>query len=509
MTEPTQAVPVQAATEPGTSRPKLRILSGGRGLPDEPPDPEPRGSWLKRAEGWWTALLLLAGLALLRLYLASVPGLAADEAYYWIWGQHLDFGYFDHPPLIAWLIRGSSSLVGHSELGVRAVCVLLGVGVVALMTASTRRAWLTAAALASLPLFALGGLLATPDVPLLFGWALCLAGAVRGGRWWLLAGLGAGIAILGKHTGLMLLPLMLVVRPRDLRTRWPWLGLAITGVLLLPHVVWLANHDWITLRFQADHGLGVGGGDSTVPGLGGLLEFLGGQVGLVSPLLFLCFCAYWAVGWMDRGIVRMWWLLSFPVFLFFVLASMLAPSEANWAAPAYLAAAAGLGHMSSRWRRIAWVGIGFAAVTSAVVTVHALRPLWPLPRDPTLSLVGGEILGQAVQAWGVEPVYTARYQEAAWIRFYGGVHAEVLPGAGRRNQLDDLPRWADPERALFVRPWRTSPPHKVEPYFGQREGPNTVVAPDILLRRAGHWQVYELWDYKGGLGDEAGRTGAP
>ncbi len=444
--------------------------------------------------------MALALLAVLRLGLAAVPGLAADEAYYWVWGQQLDLGYYDHPPLIAWLIRASSALLGHGELGVRALCVLLGVGAVGMLAVSSRRPWITTLACASLPLFALGGLLATPDVPLLFGWALCLAGLVRGGRWWLLAGLGAGIAVLGKHTGLMLVPLMLVARPRDLRTRWPWLGLGLMLVVLTPHIVWLAQHDWVTLRFQAGHGLGVGHAEAGAsPGLAGLAGFLAGQVGLVSPLLFACFVAYWAVGWMDRGVLRLWWLLSFPVFAFFAVSSMFEPAEANWPAPAYLAAAVGLAHLSARWRRMAWVGIGFAVVSSGLLTVHALRPLWPIPRDPTLSLVGGEVLGEAVQAWGVEPVYTTRYQEAAWVRFYGGIHAEVLPGAGRTNQFDLWPRRGDPSHALFVRPWRKTPPHRLEAWWSDREGPNTVVAPDALLRRAGRWQVYELDGYRGGL----------
>ncbi len=488
------------------SRPRLRVLSGGRGLPEGPPDPEAPGSWLERAEGMRWPLVVLGLVALLRLLVAALPGLAPDEAYYWTWSQQLDWGYFDHPPGIAWLIRGSTALLGHSELGVRAITVLLGVAAAALMGASTRRPWIVAMSLASLPLFALGGLLATPDIPLLFGWALCLVGLVRGGRWWLLAGLGAGVAILGKHTGLLLLPLMLLARPGELRTRWPWLGLGVTAVVLLPHLIWLAGHDWVTLRYQAGHGLG--GGDADLPGLGGLMIYLGAQVGLVSPLLFLCFVAYWAVGWLDRGIVRLWWMLSFPVFAFFALASTLAPSEPNWPAPAYLAAAAGLAHMSTRWRRIAWVGIGFAAVGSALLTVHAVHPIWRIPKDPTLQLVGGEVLGQAVQAWGVEPVYTNRYQEASWIRFYGGVHAEVLPGEGRPNQYDLWSPHPQPERALFVRRWRTSPPHKLDPYWTEREGPNTVVAPDRLLRQAGRWQVYELWGYQGGL-DERLREGQP
>jgi len=481
----------------------LRVLAGGkgRGEPPPPPDPEPPGSWLERAEGWRGALVFVATLGALRLVVAAFPGLAADEAYYWTWGQALAWGYLDHPPLVAWLVRVSTALVGHSEIGVRALCVLLGALAVGALAWSSRRPWLSAAAAASLPLFALGGLLATPDVPLVFGWALALAGVVRGGRWWLLAGLGLGLAVLGKHTGLLLFPLLIVARPRDLRSRWPWLGFALAALVLAPHVVWLARHDWVTLRFQAGHGLGVGTGTGALPpGIRGLGAFLAGQIGLVSPLLMLCFVAFWAVGWLEKGVVRLWWWLSFPVFAFFALTSLFfARAEPNWAAPAYLAAALGLAHLSARWRRVAWVGVGMAAIASGLATIHAVRPILPLPRDPTLSLVGGRTLAEAVEAWGIEPVYCARYQEASWIRFYGGIDAEVLPESGRPNQFDLWPHAAIPPRALFVRPWRQAPPRHLDAFWDHREGPNSVVAPDTLLRQAGRWQVYLLDGYRGGL----------
>ena len=477
-------------------KPRLTVLAGGRArgaAAPGPPEEDPAEPAIERTGRLRGVLLFLAALLAVRLLVAALPGLAADEAYYWAWGRRLAFGYYDHPPLVAWTIRASTALFGGGELGVRALGVLLGVGAVAALAASARRPWITAAACASLPLFALGGLLATPDVPLIFGWALCLAGLARGGRGWLLAGLGFALAVLGKHTGLLLLPLLPLARPKDLRTRWPWLGLLLALALLAPHLAWLARHDWVTLRFQLGHGLALDAqAPAPRPGLAGLGTFLAGQVGLVSPLLLICFGAYWAVGWMERGAVRLWWLLSFPIFAFFAACSMLAPAEANWPAPAYLGAALGLGHLSARWRRVAWLGVGFAAVFSALVTVHALHPFWPLPRDPTLSLVGGEVLGQAVEAWGVSPVYTARYQEAAWIAYYGKVRAEVLAQGGRRSQYDLWPREPLADHALFVRPWRQSPPEPVDRLWVERDGPNTVVAPDGLLRQAGRWQVYEL-----------------
>jgi hypothetical protein len=131
--------------------------------------------------------------------------------------------------------------------------------------------------------------------------------------------------------------------------------------------------------------------------------------------------------------------------------------------------------------------------------IQAVHPILPLPRDPTLSLVGGRTLAEAVKAWGITPVYTARYQEASWIRFYGGIDAEVLPGSGRPSQYDLWPHAAVPPRALFVRPWRQAPPRHLDEYWLHREGPNSVVAPDALLRKAGRWQVYLLDGYRGGL----------
>lgn len=54
---------------------------------------------------------------LLSLLQAATTGLFDDEAYYWVYSQYLDWGYFDHPPMIAWLIKLGTSLFA-GELGV-------------------------------------------------------------------------------------------------------------------------------------------------------------------------------------------------------------------------------------------------------------------------------------------------------------------------------------------------------------------------------------------------------
>src|ERR1700760_3617062 len=72
-----------------------------------------------------TAQTVLA-LVVLRLVAADLTPLTFDEAYYWMWSQHLAGGYYDHPPMVAVVIRLGTMIAGDTEFGVRLVSILLG-----------------------------------------------------------------------------------------------------------------------------------------------------------------------------------------------------------------------------------------------------------------------------------------------------------------------------------------------------------------------------------------------
>ena len=76
--------------------------------------------------------LTLKGLAALliglKVWSLVAVNLVSDEAYYWMWGQHPELSYFDHPPLNAWLIWISSHLFGHGILQLRMWAVLTTIG---------------------------------------------------------------------------------------------------------------------------------------------------------------------------------------------------------------------------------------------------------------------------------------------------------------------------------------------------------------------------------------------
>jgi 4-amino-4-deoxy-L-arabinose transferase-like glycosyltransferase len=437
------------------------------------------------------ALVALAVVLGLRLFLAARLPLVEDEAYYWLWSRNLAWGYFDHPPAIAGLIAAGCALFGKTELGVRGIGVALTVLCTVPLLRFARDPLRAAFLAGGIPLFALGGVLATPDIPLLAGWSLGLASAL-GGRW-TVAGLAIGFAALGKYTAWGFWPLVLVACPRE------WKGIArgvlVSLLITAPNLWWLGENEWVSVAFQLGHGL------DRPPG--GALNFFGAQVGLAGPITFLAF-AGWAFAerhrllrWAHRRDERadrtdlLLWFTTVPVLGFFTWAATRGSGEANWAAPAWVGVVVALSRAEGFLGRLAWIGAGTGLALSGLVMAHAFSPLVVLKKDPTARLGLGRDLAASVQAWGVEPVYTSRYQEAAVISWYAGIEAVALPGVDRRDQFDLWPTpWA--ERALFVRQRRSGLDAVVDRFCSDRGGENVVTEFNADGSVIDRWQVYEV-----------------
>ena len=141
--------------------------------------------------------------------------LSYDEAYYWTWSQHLAGGYYDHPPMVALVIRLGTLIAGDTEFGVRLASILLALPMsFAVYRASQllfhdERIAASATLLLNATLMvAAGTLIVTPDAPLMVASAFvlyALAKVLETGRgvWWLGVGLAVGLALLSKYTALL------------------------------------------------------------------------------------------------------------------------------------------------------------------------------------------------------------------------------------------------------------------------------------------------------------------
>lgn len=219
---------------------------------------------------WWSysAAAILAIAVLLRIVYLDVLPLLPEEAYYWNYADHIDIGYLDHPPLVAWLIAVGEILFGRTEAGLRFGSFLCGLATIAFVHRFARRlvdqpsALMAAALAAALPFFFGTGVIMTPDALLMGAWSAALyffhGALVRNVRAaWLAAGVAMGFGLLSKYTiallGLAALVFVLLdQRSRRWLTRWePYAAAGIALTVFAPVIVWNYEHDWASFMFQA------------------------------------------------------------------------------------------------------------------------------------------------------------------------------------------------------------------------------------------------------------------
>ncbi|HVZ14570.1 MAG TPA: glycosyltransferase family 39 protein, partial [Bauldia sp.] len=418
---------------------------------------------MRKADPTGFVFVTIAVLALTaaRLVAAALVPLSPDEAYYFDWSRHLSWGYYDHPPMIAWWIAASTALFGQSAFGVRALAVLSALPVSAAI-AMTGRALFDDGRIAgrgalwtnATLLIGVGGFIATPDEPSLMFWTLAVmafAFVVRGkhGAWWLVVGLCAGLGVDSKLTNLFLgLGIVLaLVAVRDLRrwlwSPWTWAGLVVALAVVAPVALWNADHGWVTLGQFAriDHG---GLQPAKLP------EFIVTQFGLLNPLVAI-FVGLAVAVWLARrqqyplaGIgVLAWTALTLVVYLLFH--SLHQQVQGNWPAPIYptlaLMAAAAAGAAPERWAGLRALVFPVGALLTLAGLVLTANPgnLLPFAIDAGRQLRGWDAVAARAEAFaalnGAQWIGTDGYDLNAELKWHASGGRPVIAIAGRSRYV--------------------------------------------------------------------------
>lgn len=445
-----------------------------------------------------------------------------DEAYYFVWSKFPGLGFFDHPPLVAIMAYGHQWFPG-SLLGSR-----IGTVLVALMTLvaairffkiigiSDQKSLTVAVVCCQFNLFGLiGGFLTTPDTVLIFFWVLGVSEAIlalNGQRWrWLLAGLFTGMGLWAKYTMLLIGVVFLwgllreTLRGRKtlgLKNPWPYAGGLVALLIFTPHLMWNANHDWITFKFQLRHGFSLDRPemktsnlpepespdpdgpeiklasafqeiilaqereelrpriwDPTLKKLNIYLGFYGSQIAIWGLLAFPLGAA-WRLQRKNKRDHRVrvkplltlgayhTFIASFSVpLVVFGLISLISKVEANWSAMYVIGAAgfAGL-HLTPYIRRIA----PFAAANALIVALfifHAHTGVLPIRehRDRIMAETHGYLeLAKIASQLQAAPLFSDSYQIAAMLKFYQpGLVVRQWPGITRDSEFLRRPELSD------------------------------------------------------------------
>ena len=402
-------------------------------------------------------------LTLLRFWYDSRHELLQDEAYYWQWSRHLDWGYYDNTPLMAPIIRLFTLLLGPNELAVRAgatVCALVAsvfTYLLAKRLLGPTIAFVTVLLANTIPLFAAGAVIMTQDPVQLAFWAATLYVVQRAltdkPRWWIGAGILAGLTAQAKLNGLLLLPgiflyLLLSKSARDtwLRRPEPYLA-GLTALLVFSPFLWW-NHTHQNAFWTHIHAMGSRSSGHDGPKW--LFRFLGDQLLLLSPLVFLTYLyALYAAG--KRGLrqgedgILFLWCVSGVVFAATVAVALRSKVEANWAVAAYITGLILVADVFVRTWRSGFVGrllVSLSGLMAVIIAVAALFPNllyavgvhFPRPtQDRTNELYGwrtmaARITQERAVMGGVPFVFGLNYRMPSEAAFY-------LPGQPQTYSL--------------------------------------------------------------------------
>jgi 4-amino-4-deoxy-L-arabinose transferase-like glycosyltransferase len=430
--------------------------------------------------------IVLGVFALLRAWFAASVDLSPDEAYYFAWSSSLQWGYFDHGPLVAWLIRLGTLVAGQTELGVRLgaiLCSCLTCWMVFLiireLTDNEKYAFWATLLMCVCPIFAVGAVVHTPDAALAAAWSVAAwfaLSAYHSGRTLHWVGLGAsiGMAVLAKLTGLFFLVGLALflfscqAARQSLKRPGPAIALLIVAVMTMPMLLWNGAHQGGSFVFQLRHATG-----SLAFRPMSFLSFIGGQLGVLSPFLFVWVALFFIFSWrrnirFGRPEAFLLWCIGVPLFFGLLILSLVHKVEANWPAVAYITAlpgavwawTGGLWYLR-RLRLWYFLSAGLALLVTLAVHLQTIQPFLPIDpgRDPTARLRGwselsAEAAGEAAKLGAV--LASEGYGPVSELRFYTREEVVYERSATRMSQYDLWPQESKPANLLYLQPLTSS-----------------------------------------------------
>lgn len=372
---------------------------------------------------------------LLRFFYLGLPELFYEEAYYWNYAKHLNIGYLDHPPLVAWIIWLFTKLIGNNEFAVRFGAFTLWFVMAYFSYRLARdidknnRAGQVIVLVATLPAFFATGWAMTPDAPLMACWAATIYFLYQAliheqRKAWVGIGIAMGLGMLSKYTIALLGPagLLFILADRPSR-KWifqpdPYLAIFIAIIIFSPVIIWNMGHEWASLLYQsrdrmADHF------EFSLP------DFLISIILILTPTGFFSLIAILLYrktaifrsnvagedtisNTTNRGYFLLLMLTFFPVAVF-LATSLFRETKFHWTAPCWLGVVPYMALIATRnsqtsankfleWTRRAWPATILICLIFYGAALHYLSLGFPgIPYPSNLYLLGWQGFGREIE----------------------------------------------------------------------------------------------------------------
>jgi hypothetical protein len=277
--------------------------------------------------------LFYASWLILCIIQARFTELLDDEAYYWVYSKFLAWGYFDHPPMIAALIKIGYSIF-HDELGVRLLSLLLSTLTLLICEKliDKKDPFVFYLIVLSITALQLSGFVAVPDTPLIFFTALFFWCYKRFFQQMTLVnsfflGLVTAALFYSKYHGLLVVLFVILSNLKLLSRYQTYVAGFVALVLFLPHLWWQYQHDWITFRYQLFE-------NNIEPyRISYTFEYVFGQILLAGPLAGILLLPAALLSKSKNDLAKALKFTLTGIYGFFLVSSLRGSVEANWTAP--------------------------------------------------------------------------------------------------------------------------------------------------------------------------------
>jgi 4-amino-4-deoxy-L-arabinose transferase-like glycosyltransferase len=314
--------------------------------------PAARAAFDRATLAFFAVLVVVTWLRIEALRMSPL-GLYFDEAQYWMWSRSLEWGYFTKPPMVAWVIAATTALFGDAEWAVRlgaplahavAATAIFALG--RLMYGAWAGVWAGIGWL-MLPGVWFSSALISTDAFLLPLWSIALLAmwrmtTTRAWLWAVVLGLAVGLGLQAKYAMLYFvlctaLAALWLPSVREALARGRGAAAAvIASTVIAPNVAWNVQNGFVTATHTASN---ARLDPSDMFNIDELFEFIGGQAGVLGPLIFAALI--WVLWRAARRASALSdaekFLLAYilPPFVLISVLAFISRANANWAAVAY------------------------------------------------------------------------------------------------------------------------------------------------------------------------------
>ena len=390
-------------------------------------------------------VLFLTAWTLLNLFQAANTVLLNDEAYYWAYSNFLAWGYFDHPPMIAALIKAGFFLL-HNELGVRFFILILNALTIVIIYSllPRRNDILFYAIVCSIAVLQIGGFIAVPDIPLIFFVALFFLAyknflSSYSWRNTIFLGIVMALMLYSKYHGVLVILFTIISNPSLLKNSKAYVAVVIGALLFVPHLYWEYQHGFPSIQYQLFER-----NESTYR-LKKVIEYVEGQVLFAGPLMG------WLLLWgafvyrSENLFERALKFSMIGIYVFFLFSNLKGKVEANWTVPILIPLIV-LSHQCFYDKKV-WQRILIFTVPISLALVFFLRFYLISDNKFIKTLNTNEFeqnkkWSQQIKSFsgGLPVVFIDSYQKASKYWFYSGIESFSLNTPKyRRNNYNFWP----------------------------------------------------------------------